>query len=124
MAILCAINVWRVGEAIGLARAVPDLATATPPVLAAGYGLVFAAAFGGCAWLAWRRHRWAGRAAVLGVVMAFAVGAALRLGLAASPEPSLTFGFYAILNALALFVTVAVARAPRNALGGGAGHNI
>ena len=115
MALLCAVNVWRVGEAIGLASAVPDLATSTPPALAAGYGLVFGVAFGGCAWLAWHRHRWAGRAAVLCVVMAFAVGATQRLGLAASPEPALTFGFYAILNALALLVTVAFARAPRNA---------
>ena len=115
MALLCAINAWRFGEAIGLARSVPELATATPPALAAGYGLVFALAFGGCAWLAWRRHPWAGRAAVLCVAMAFAVGAALRLGLAASPEPALTFGFYAILNALALLITVAVSRAPRNA---------
>ena len=115
MALLCAINVWRLGEAIGLARSVPDLATATPPALAAGYGLVFALAFGGCAWLAWRRHPMAGRAAVLCVLMAFAVGAALRLGLAGSGEPALTFGFYAILNALALLMTVAVARAPRNA---------
>ena len=115
MAILCAINVWRFGEAIGLARSVPDLATATPPMLAAGYGLVFAVAFGGCAWLAWRRHPWAGRAAVVCVVMAFVVGAALRLGLAASPEPALTLGFYAILNSLALLVTIAVSRVPRNA---------
>lgn len=114
MALLGAINAWRLGEAIGLARSVPELATTTPPALAAGYGLVFALAFGGCAWLAWTRHPWARRAAVLCVVMAFAVGAALRLGLAASPEPALTFGFYAILNALALFVTLAVARAPRN----------
>ncbi len=115
MAILCAINAWRMGEAIGLARSVPDLATSTPPALAAGYGLVFAVAFGGCAWLAWRRHRWAGRAAVMCVAIAFALGAALRLGLAASPEPASTFGFYAILNALALFVTAVFARAPRNA---------
>jgi hypothetical protein len=49
------------------------------------------------------------------VAIAFALGAALRLGLAASPEPASTFGFYAILNALALFVTAAFARAPRNA---------
>lgn len=115
MALLSAVNVWRVGEAIGLARSVPDLATATPPMLTAGYGLVFAVAFGGCAWLAWQRHRRAGRVAVLCVVMAFAVGAALRLGLAASSEPTLTFGFYAILNALALLVTIAVSRVPRNA---------
>jgi hypothetical protein len=114
MAALCALNVWRVGEAIGLARSVPDLATTTPPVLTAGYGLVFAVACAGCVWLAWRRHRWAGRAAVLCVAAAFALGAALRLGLAASPEPASTFGFYAILNALALLITVAVSRAPRN----------
>ncbi len=114
MAFLCALNLWRVVEAIGVARSVPELVTATPPVLAAGYGLVCAIAFGGCAWLALRRHPSARRAAVLCVVMAFAVGAAVRLGLAASPEPALTFGFYAILNALALLITVAVSRAPRN----------
>lgn len=115
MAFLCAINLWRMVEAIGLARSVPELATATPPALAAGYGLVCAIAFGGCAWLALRHHPWAGRAAVLCVAMAFAVGATLRLGLATSPEPAFTFGFYAILNALALLITVAVSRAPRNA---------
>ena len=115
MAVLCALNVWRVGEAIGLARSVPDLATATPPVLTTGYGLVIAVACAGCAWLAWRRHPWASRAAVMCVAIAFALGAALRLGLAASPEPASTFGFYAILNALALLVTIAVSRVPRNA---------
>jgi hypothetical protein len=115
MALLCAVNVWRAGEAIGLARSVPDLTTSTPPVLSAAYGLVFALAFGVCAGLAWRRHPRAGRAALLTVALAFALGAAQRLGLAGSPEPALTFGFYAILNALALLVTVAFARAPRNA---------
>ena len=88
MALLGAINAWRFGEAIGLARSVPELATATPPALAAGYGLVFALAFGGCAWLAWTRHPWARRAAVLCVVMAFAVGAASNLFGRALHRPS------------------------------------
>ena len=113
MALFSALNVWRMGEAIGLARAVPDLVTNAPPLLQAAYGLVFAIAFAGCAGLAWRRHRRAGRAAMLCAAMAFALGALLRLGLAATPEPAITFGFYAILNALALLLTVAVARAPR-----------
>ncbi len=115
MALLSAVNVWRAGEAISLARAIPDLATATPPLLLAGYGSVCAILFAGCAGMVFLRYRWAPLASALCVAITFLFWIVMRAGLALSPESGLTLGFHAIINVLALLLTIAFARAPQKA---------
>ncbi|MEO6063768.1 MAG: hypothetical protein ABIQ99_17690 [Thermoflexales bacterium] len=115
MALLSGVNVWRVGEAIGLARAIPDLATATPPLLMAGYGSAFAIAFAFCAGMVLFRHRWAPLVSVLTVVLSSFVLIVMQAGLALSPEFGITLGFRAIIDGLALLFTVVFACSPQRA---------
>ena len=107
MALLSGLNVWRTVEAARLANALPDLA-GRPPQVDASYGPVCAVAFAAAAALVWARHPLGRRLSALATAGAFAVGFVLRQVFSANGEAAATLGFYAILNALALAIGLAL----------------